>query len=61
MVLLAAIAFDAVILAAFTMMKLQSDPAIVVYAIGAISAVFIFERFYLSTWIESEEGVNKSS
>ncbi|MBK8909480.1 MAG: APC family permease [Rhodospirillales bacterium] len=50
-VLLAALAFDAVVLAAFTAMKLQSDPAIVLYAAIAIGAVFGFERIYLSRWL----------
>ena len=50
-VLLAAFSFDAVVLAAFTIMKLQSDPAIVAYAVSAIAAVFLFERFYLSRWL----------
>ena len=50
-VLLAALAFDAVVLVAFTTMKLQSDPLIVVYAVGGIAAVFIFERIYLSRWL----------
>lgn len=51
-VLLAAIAFDAVVLAAFTAMKLQSDPAIVLYAVIAIGAVFGFQRIYLGRWTE---------
>ena len=50
-VLLAALAFDAVVLVAFTAMKLQSDPLIVLYAVGGIAAVFIFERIYLSRWL----------
>lgn len=50
-VLLAAIAFDAVVLVAFTAMKLESDPTIVVYALIAIAAVFGFERWYLSRWV----------
>ena len=49
-VLLMALAFDAVVLAAFTSMKLQSDPAIVIYALLAILAVFGFERLYLKAW-----------
>lgn len=52
-VLLMALAFDAVVLAAFTTMKLQSDPAIVLYAAIAISSVFAFERVYLSSWMGS--------
>jgi amino acid transporter len=51
-VLLAAIAFDAVVLAAFTVVKLQSDPAIVLYAVIAIGAVFGFQRIYLGRWTE---------
>lgn len=50
-VLLMAIAFDTVVLVAFTIMKLQSDPVIVLYAGIAIVAVFIFERVYLSHWL----------
>lgn len=49
-VLLLALAFDAVVLAAFTAMKLQRDPAIVLYAAVGITAVFIPERLYLSRW-----------
>lgn len=49
-VLLMALAFDAVVLVAFTAMKLESDPAIVVYALVGIAAVFGFERWYLSRW-----------
>ena len=50
-VLLMALAFDAVVLVAFTSMKLESDPAVVLYAGFAIAAVFAFERIYLSRWI----------
>lgn len=50
-VLLLALAFDALVLAAFTAMKLQSDPAIVLYAAVGITAVFILERLYLSRWL----------
>ncbi len=49
-VLLCAIAFDGLVLAAFTTMKLGSDPMIVLYAGVAVSAVFISERFYLKRW-----------
>jgi hypothetical protein len=52
-VLLAALAFDAVVLAAFTAMKLQSDPLIVIIATVAIAAVFGFERTYLGRWTET--------
>ncbi|GIT88678.1 MULTISPECIES: APC family permease [unclassified Roseobacter] len=50
-VLLLTLALDAVVLAAFTAMKLQSDPAIVLYAAVGIAAVFILERLYLSRWL----------
>jgi len=50
-VLLMALASDAVVLVAFTVMKLGSDPAIVVYALMAIAAVFGFQRLYLSRWV----------
>lgn len=51
-VLLAALAFDAVVLAAFTALKLQSDPLIVIVAAVAIAAVFGLERIYLGRWTE---------
>lgn len=47
-VLLMALGFDAVVPVAFTAMKLESDPAIVVYALIAIAAVSGFERRDLS-------------
>ena len=50
-VLLTALTFDAVVLAAFTAMKLESDPLIVIYAATGIVAVFVFERLYLSRWL----------
>ncbi|MBU1305359.1 MAG: APC family permease, partial [Alphaproteobacteria bacterium] len=50
-VLLIALAFDAVVLAAFTAMKLNSDPSIVAIAFFSIAAVFGFERLYLSRWL----------
>ena len=46
-----ALGFDAVVLVAFTVMKLGSDPAIVVYALLGIAVVFGFERGYLSHWV----------
>jgi len=49
-ILLSAIGFDAIVLAAFTTMKLGSDPMIVIYAAGGIITVFIYERIYLSRW-----------
>ncbi len=49
-ILLCALSFDAVILAAFTSMKLETDPRIVLYAAIAIAVVFAYERVYLSRW-----------
>ena len=51
-VLLASLTFDAVVLAAFTAMKLQSDPLIVIVAAVAIAAVFGFQRIYLGRWTQ---------
>jgi len=56
-VLLCAMAFDGLVLAAFTSMKLESDPMIVLYAAIAISAVFIYERIYLKRWIAPQAEV----
>lgn len=53
--LLAALGFDAVVLVAFTAMKLQSDSAIVAYAVLAILGVFLFERAYLSRWLAPQD------
>jgi len=50
-VLLTALALDAIVLAAFTVMKLQSDPMIVLYAAAGMIAVFAFQRVYLSQWV----------
>ena len=50
-VLLTALALDAIVLAAFTVMKLQSDPMIVLYAAVGMIAVFAFQRVYLSQWV----------
>ncbi len=47
-VLLTALAADGVILAAFTMIKLRSDPIIVAYAFGGILLVFAAEWIFLS-------------
>lgn len=47
-ILLAALAADAVVLAAFTSVKLKNDPAIVFYAALGIATVFLAEWFYLS-------------
>ena len=49
-ILLTALAFDAIVLVAFTMMKLDSDPLIVLYAAIGIVVVFVSERLYLSRW-----------
>ena len=49
-ILLCALALDAIVLAAFTTMKLESDPMIVLYAALGITAVFIYERIYFSRW-----------
>lgn len=51
MVVLTALALDAVVLGAFTIMKLRSDPAIVIIAIVSIITVFVLQRIYLSRWI----------
>ena len=50
-VLLLALFFDAFVLVAFTAIKLKTDPMIVIYAIVAIAAVFVFERTYMTSWI----------
>ncbi len=50
-ILMVAIAADAVVLAAFTAMKLQSDPIIVALGIGGIIIVMAFERVYLGKWL----------
>ena len=50
-VLLSALSLDAIVLAAFTVMKLQSDPMIVLYAAVGMIAVFAFQRVYLSQWV----------
>ena len=54
-VILAALGFDAIVLVAFTAMKLQSDPAIVAYAAVTIAGVFLFERAYLSRWLAPQD------
>ncbi len=60
-ILLSALAFDAIVLAAFTTMKLGSDPMIVLYAAVGITAVFIFERIYLSRWTAPQADVGHKS
>ncbi|MEC9356506.1 MAG: APC family permease [Pseudomonadota bacterium] len=47
-ILLAALAADAIVLAAFTTVKLQSDPSIVLYAVAGIVTVFVAERGFLA-------------
>ena len=47
-VLITAILLDAVALAAFLVMKAQSDPMIVVIALVGMAVIFAFEHFYLS-------------
>ncbi|WP_305969767.1 MULTISPECIES: APC family permease [unclassified Mameliella] len=54
-VILTALALDAVVLAAFTVLKWQSDPMIVAYAVVGIVAVFTYERFYLGTWFGDQK------
>jgi amino acid transporter len=49
-IILAALAFDAIVLVALTMYKIDTDPLIVVYAVVAIVSIFAYERFYLSKW-----------
>ncbi|MCP1471882.1 amino acid transporter [Sphingobium sp. OAS761] len=46
-ILLGALAANAIVLAAFTAVKLQSDPSIVVYAFAGIAAVFAAESVFL--------------
>ncbi|MEL7706169.1 APC family permease [Citromicrobium bathyomarinum] len=47
-VLLTALVADAVVLAAFTSVKLQTDPMVVLYAVIGICAVFAGEHAYLT-------------
>ncbi|MCH9735125.1 MAG: APC family permease, partial [Actinomycetia bacterium] len=57
-IVLTALTFDAVVLVAFTAMKLQSDPMIVLYAAIGIVSVFAFERIYLSRWLAPQDDDN---
>ncbi|MEQ8356293.1 MAG: APC family permease [Kiloniellaceae bacterium] len=50
-----AIALDTIVLGVFSAMKLRSDPLIVLVAVAAIAAVFVFERIYLSRWTAKVE------
>ena len=43
-VLIAAIALDALVLIAFLLVKLRTDPAIIVIAVGAIASIFVLEN-----------------
>lgn len=52
-ILLTALGLDAVVLMAFTGLKLQQDPLIVLIAVISIAAVFAFERIYLSHWVRT--------
>ncbi len=51
LILLSALAFDAIVLVAFTTLKLGSDPLIVLYAFIGIAVVFLFQRIDLSRWM----------
>lgn len=53
-ILLSAMVADAVVLGAFTWMKIGTDPDIVIYALGGITAVFVLERLYVSSWFGLE-------
>ena len=55
-VILTALALDGLVLVAFTGLKLQSDPMIVVYAFIGIVAVFLYERYFLDAWLEEQDG-----
>jgi amino acid transporter len=55
-IIVLALIFDAAVLVAFTVMKLQSDPSIVLYAVIAIASVFAFQRVYLSRWTAPQPG-----
>lgn len=50
LVVLTALFLDATVLAAFTTMKLRSDPTIVAIAVISIITVFVLQRIYLSRW-----------
>lgn len=54
-IMLSAILLDVVVLVAFTILKLRSDPGIVVTAAAAIIAVFTFEWFFLKLRQASEQ------
>ncbi len=54
-ILFAAMIADAVVLVAFTVMKLQSDPVIAALGIGGIILVMGFERIYLGKWLALQQ------
>lgn len=54
-ILISALMADAVVLAAFTAMKLQSNPIIVTAGIGSVILLMGLERIYLGGWI-AEQG-----
>jgi hypothetical protein len=54
-VMLTALALDAMVLAAFTTLKLRSDPMIVIYAVAGIALVVAYERAFLKRWIIKQE------
>ncbi len=53
-ILVTAFFADFVVLGAFTLMKLQTDPTIVYIAATSIVCVFVFERIYLGRWLAKE-------
>lgn len=54
-VVVSALCFDALVLTAFSVMKLRSDPEIVLLAVFVLVCVFSFERIYLSRWMALED------
>lgn len=50
-ILIAAIVFDLIVLAAFGTIKMLTDPTIVLVATISMAIVFVFERIYLSRWL----------
>jgi len=60
-ILLAALAADAVVLVAFTWVKLKSDPVVVAYAVLGIAAVFLAEWIYLAKNANTPRESSKST
>jgi len=60
-ILLVAIVLDASVLTAFGILKLRSDPLVVVIAVAAMVGVFAFERVYLSHWVERPRSQSHTS